>query len=94
MDLEVKVIGLVVIIVLVVVLISLGPKWAAQNRLQFPPMRKLNIPCDPDLQDELFSAFRQNRIEFIQPQEPSLDFSHLSLSSSWMEKICFVLIDG
>jgi hypothetical protein len=92
MNLEVKVIGLVVIVVLVVVLLSLGPKWEARNRMQFRPMRKVNIPCDADLQDELFSTFRQNRIEFIQSQKPELDFTNLSLSTS-EERICFVLIN-
>ena len=91
MNMEVAVVGLVLIIVLIVVFMTLGPRWAAAARTQFPPMRKLNVPCSPDGQAEALGLLARSRIRFIPPVVPDPDLSESNFEAD-RPRICFVLI--
>ena len=89
-DIEYKVIAFVIGIVLLTIAVVRSRPRSKRGPVEFPPMGRINVSCDPELLEEYVKALTEEHLNFLHPAKPEgpMPYGY----SSFQSKRCFILV--
>ena len=94
MDLELRVVGLIIAIVFMALLLAFSRRYSRRRRRKAPRMTKINIPCDAAIQAGILDALKRDGVQFIPPMEREPSPGPYSSDPYYLpqNRVCFVLV--